>query len=210
MITLNTSATYLIVGESVPEEILKSVEPIDLIVADATNLGVKDLRLVLNRASQSPLGDRRLLVIVSAENLSEVMQNTLLKVLEEPYDHLTVVVQTRLKERLLPTVRSRLSVLNNPEEVEQGQSFEMPKLEDLQGYKDRPSLKAALEDLRRGLSQQLGVGKDSAAILENLAQIEKARNRLDQNCNQKLVLDSLLLHWADVSGKEKSGDTRNK
>lgn len=204
MITLSSSATYLIVGDSIPEEILHSVELIDLILVDGSNLSVKELRSVLARASQSPLGERRLLAITSVEQLSEVMQNTLLKILEEPPKHLTIVLQTSLQERLLPTVRSRLSVINGLDQ-EKLEKLEVPRLSDLAGFKDRATLKRALDGIRQDLRSQIN-GNDPKAILANLNQIERAQNRLSQNCNQKLVLDSLLLHWTDVSGKEKSGD----
>jgi len=194
----------LIIGESIPDEILKSVEPIDLILVNASELTVKELRLVLARASQSPLGERRLLAITSAESLSEIMQNTLLKILEEPFEHLTIVLQTKLQERLLPTVRSRLSVIHNSEGADLPK-LEVPKLSSLVTIKDRSALKMALDGLRQNLRAQIE-GEDASIVLEDLALIEKAQNRLNQNCNQKLVLDSLLLHWTDVSGKEKSGD----
>lgn len=194
----------MIIGESIPDEILKSVEPIDLILVNASELTVKELRLVLARASQSPLGERRLLAITSAESLSEIMQNTLLKILEEPFEHLTIVLQTKLQERLLPTVRSRLSVIHNSEGADLPK-LEVPKLSSLVTIKDRSALKMALDGLRQNLRAQIE-GEDASIVLEDLALIEKAQNRLNQNCNQKLVLDSLLLHWTDVSGKEKSGD----
>jgi DNA polymerase-3 subunit gamma/tau len=56
----------------------------------------------------APLGKRKLLVIENAERMREEARNSLLKILEEPPERLTIVLTTARQEALIPTVLSRL------------------------------------------------------------------------------------------------------
>ncbi|MDR2136399.1 MAG: DNA polymerase III [Treponema sp.] len=56
----------------------------------------------------APLGRRKLLVIENADRMKEEALNSLLKILEEPPERLTIVLCTARKEGILPTLLSRL------------------------------------------------------------------------------------------------------
>jgi DNA polymerase-3 subunit gamma/tau len=56
----------------------------------------------------APQGKRKLLVIENADRMRDEARNSLLKILEEPPDRLTIVLTTAHQEALLPTALSRL------------------------------------------------------------------------------------------------------
>jgi DNA polymerase-3 subunit gamma/tau len=87
------------------------------IVKDALKLeaeGIADFIPVaqIRRASYwghlAPLGRRKLLVIENADCMKEEALNSLLKILEEPPERLTIVLCTARREGILPTLLSRL------------------------------------------------------------------------------------------------------
>jgi DNA polymerase-3 subunit gamma/tau len=56
----------------------------------------------------APLGRRKLLVIENANRMKDEARNSLLKILEEPPDRLTIALLTARREAILPTLLSRL------------------------------------------------------------------------------------------------------
>jgi DNA polymerase III delta prime subunit len=206
MIKLLPSHSYLLISDTINSEIINYVEPIDLQMIDANNTPVKQLRESLFLASQSPLGGQRLLIVTSADELSDIMQNTLLKVLEEPPEHLTIILQTKLPGQLLPTVRSRLSKLDLVEgdTSDTGEKNEI-ELNTLTKAKDRVAFKETLKKMQITIKKALQQNPVEEDFIK-LSLLEKASNRLSQNCNQKIIYDSLLLHWPESSGKQIPGD----
>jgi DNA polymerase III delta prime subunit len=203
MLELKTSHSYLFNISEVPEEVFREFNPIDRLQAEGGDLSIKELRILLNLASQSPLGERRLLIINSADRLAPILQNTLLKVLEEPYPHLTIILQTTLPKRLLPTVRSRLTLISSDKTEVTTSANYIPTSLNLTNIKNRDSLYAELNTVKSQLS---GTNKNYPNRYAYLELIDQAIRRLDSNCNYKLVIDSLLLHWEERSGKQIPGD----
>ncbi|GHU89777.1 hypothetical protein FACS189476_09150 [Spirochaetia bacterium] len=87
------------------------------IVKDALKLeaeGISDMIPVaqIRRAAYwghlAPSGRRKLLVIENADRMQDGARNSLLKILEEPPDRLTIVLTSSRREAILPTLLSRL------------------------------------------------------------------------------------------------------
>ena len=71
-------------------------------------LSIQQMRLLRDRAQYKPLkGDRRLFLIDHLDRANEQAANSLLKTLEEPPPHLTLVLTAENAQDLLPTIRSR-------------------------------------------------------------------------------------------------------
>ncbi len=76
-------------------------------------IGIPQMRLLKERAQYKPLhGDRRVFLIDHADRAGEQAANSLLKTLEEPPDHLILILTAENVYDLLPTIRSRSVVLN--------------------------------------------------------------------------------------------------
>jgi DNA polymerase-3 subunit delta' len=76
-------------------------------------IGIPQMRLLKERAQYKPLhGARRVFLIDHADRAGEQAANSLLKTLEEPPDHLILILTAENVYDLLPTIRSRSVVLN--------------------------------------------------------------------------------------------------
>jgi DNA polymerase-3 subunit delta' len=76
-------------------------------------ISIPQMRLLKERAQYKPLhGDRRVFLIDQADRAGEQAANSLLKTLEEPPDHLILILTAENVYDLLPTIRSRSVVLN--------------------------------------------------------------------------------------------------
>jgi DNA polymerase-3 subunit delta' len=76
-------------------------------------IGIPQMRLLKERAQFKPLhGERRVFLIDQADRANEQAANSLLKTLEEPPDHLILIMTADNVYDLLPTIRSRCVLLN--------------------------------------------------------------------------------------------------
>ena len=76
-------------------------------------ISIPQMRLLKERAQFKPLhGDRRVFLIDQADRANEQAANSLLKTLEEPPDHLILIMTADNVYDLLPTIRSRSVLLN--------------------------------------------------------------------------------------------------
>jgi len=76
-------------------------------------IGIPQMRLFKERAQFKPLkGARRVFLIDQADRAGEHAANSLLKTLEEPPDHMVIILTASNVYDLLPTIRSRSVVLN--------------------------------------------------------------------------------------------------
>jgi len=202
--------SYLYVGNVTGG--LKLIEGIDLsdqIIVDVTQTDLRALRQVISRTQLKSV-EHRVIFFKNTESLSELMQNTLLKLLEEPIITLTVVLQTENPNKLLETVRSRTSIIQQPESRssdESAPSLESYKVEDLY-KKDRDVVVGVLKKELTAQRKLLLTG-DSSKI-ELIKKIDSAITKLEHNTNLKLTLDNLYLHLeADSSYSGHSGYSDN-
>ncbi|HWE50768.1 MAG TPA: AAA family ATPase [Bryobacteraceae bacterium] len=88
-------------------------------------LSIPQMRLLKERAQFKPLhGARRIFLIDQVDRAGEQAANSLLKTLEEPPDHLILIMTAENLYDLLPTIRSRSVVLNfSPLSSEDMQAF---------------------------------------------------------------------------------------
>jgi DNA polymerase-3 subunit delta' len=76
-------------------------------------IGIPQMRLLKERAQYKPLHGRwRVFLIDGADRAGEQAANSLLKTLEEPPEHLIIILTAENVFDLLPTIRSRSVILN--------------------------------------------------------------------------------------------------
>jgi DNA polymerase III subunit delta' len=76
-------------------------------------ISIPQMRLLKEQAQYKPLyGERRVFLIDQADRANEQAANSLLKTLEEPPDHLILILTAENVYDLLPTIRSRSVILN--------------------------------------------------------------------------------------------------
>ena len=82
-------------------------------VTRAKDIGVEAVRDMMKQATLSSSGGRyRVFIVRDAHRLTEKSQNALLKTLEEPPEHLIIILVTHRVGRLLPTVLSRCQMVD--------------------------------------------------------------------------------------------------
>ncbi|QWT54825.1 hypothetical protein KP626_06895 [Christensenella sp. MSJ-20] len=89
---------------------------------DGTSIKIGQVRGLLEELAVKPyMGERRLVVILSADLMTEQAQNALLKTIEEPAPGCGFLLLAESREKLLPTIRSRCGTIRRDGgRIEQG------------------------------------------------------------------------------------------
>ncbi len=124
---------------------------------------IQQMRLLKQRAQFKPRrGDRRVFLIDHLDRANEQAANSLLKTLEEPPDHLNLVLTAENAHDLLPTIRSRAVPLY----LAPLTSDQMRQFVSERGL-DQPERRVAL-----------AAGSPGVAIALNLAEYDRRRNAM--------------------------------
>ncbi|MEX1052186.1 MAG: hypothetical protein WEC83_02230 [Patescibacteria group bacterium] len=188
MYQLTSGRSYVIeLATPITQEAFPGVLPYDVIALDGKGLDVKDLRNQLTSFQQRPSGDLRLLLICNGQHLTEILQNTLLKTVEEPPSQGAVVIQSSSIDAFLPTLRSRLQRLPSTGERIRPSAPATLNIAELMS-KDRADVIATLELAVLSLDLMTKEGVYQHQLLT------ATLRRLRQNVNVKLALDWLHLN----------------
>ena len=114
--------SQIIISENYTEVVnaLKEVAPqnsrFELFIKEDSNFLVTDANEVIAKAHLS--SKEPVFICIGAKTFSDVVQNRLLKIIEEPPKNKIFIVITPLKSALLPTIKSRLIITNFKEKRE--------------------------------------------------------------------------------------------
>lgn len=123
-------------------------------------ISIAQMRLLKERAQYKPLkGARRVFLIDRVDRANEQAANSLLKILEEPPDHLILILTAENVYDLLPTIRSRSVILN----------FSPLANEDMQTF----ARARKLDDAERRIA--LSAGSPGIAASLDIDQFQKRR-----------------------------------
>jgi DNA polymerase III delta prime subunit len=146
-------------------------------------------------------------VLTDMDRLTPEAQNALLKTLEEPPPHTYIIGTTNNPEALLPTVRSRMSVVRLMDIARKSDTSILLKL-----LRESPGQRittidpfvATREDAKQFVTSLLGAAREEllkhptrelSTLIRNLL---TAESQLSVNVNPKLVLDNAVLHISDT------------
>ncbi len=88
--------------------------------------GIELARDVVSESSHKPTNSSvTTIIVLEASKLTKEAQNALLKVLEEPFATVQIILTAENRDSLLPTVASRLFEINLPSEVLSNESQEL-------------------------------------------------------------------------------------
>lgn len=133
--------------------------------ADVTTLrlpsfSVDNARSLASFAAQSAAGEARA-IIVATSRIYEEAQNALLKLFEEPTPGLTLYLLVPSEGLILPTLRSRLAVLQAPEgQLERAYAFLRLPTEDRKQYLDK-----LLDRSKSDKQEEKQVAREEALLL---------------------------------------------
>jgi len=185
----------------------------DLIVVSPINrdIQIDQIRELANSLSYRPqFADFRAVIIEQAHTLNKLAQNCFLKTLEEPPGRTFFILITAFPETLLPTVRSRCSVLKffpikekEPEQIDEivnllkksvGYRFDFIKNffdKDTTAQETETFLENFTRYLRNILLAKLGIKKEGLSMegLEEYS-IEQLKQILRLTCDLKFLVTS--------------------
>ncbi|MBU1120090.1 hypothetical protein KKA50_02765 [Patescibacteria group bacterium] len=177
---------------------------------EENSIGIEDVKDFVKEMIFKPFGNsKQIAIIYQAEKLTPQAQNSFLKTLEESGDDTIYILCVDNEKNVLPTIYSR----SKPVYIKQGVLEEVTKIkpsildQDLVeqfGYvdsisKDKVECLKLLTDIEEYFRVELEneIKNDninsSKAISDQLKYIQETRNKINSNCNKKLVLEALLL-----------------
>ena len=175
---------------------------------DAAALAIDDSRMIREAALRRSFGERSIFII-SFDALTREAGNALLKTLEEPAPNVHFFIIIPSAETLLPTLRSRLAILNvgggaagasSPEEEKRAEVFMRAALperlaivralreENERGEGGESSTREFLAQMERYVHASLPFGGDAIALTAFLL---VRRYATDRGASEKLLLEHL-------------------
>ncbi len=87
----------------------------DLLIIEKDSIKVEDANLIISKLATKPIiSEKKVFIILNAENMNEISQNKLLKSLEEPNPNNIFILTASKTDKILPTVLSRVSKIFVP------------------------------------------------------------------------------------------------
>ena len=178
---------------------------------DFNVLKIDDARNINTKHQNKPIVHGRKIFVISANFITKDAQNSLLKIFEEPSAETVFFLVLPSATNLLPTLRSRLIILNlnNPNKNTDGDSFAKKFLKSKVGDRlkitkkiiddisDEKSNKADVIKFLKSLEKEMHIlikGKKLNIKSSRFEDIEKAISYLnDESASIKVILDHLAL-----------------
>ena len=176
---------------------------VNIIVQDS--IKVEDVNNLFSKLNTLPISsDKKVFVILNAENINEISQNKLLKSLEEPNENNIFILTTTKTDKILTTVMSRVKKvyvpsLNHEDKVTIA-NYLLKKNIDIQNYVNADfslteilnlatdsKYKKTIEDIYQ-LFLNLNSSQDIPRVVNNLTNTDK---QLFYPCLQDIILNCL-------------------
>lgn len=147
-----------------------------------TSIGISQIKALQREAALTPFeGQKRVYIILDADNLSEEAGNSLLKTLEEPPPTVIVILTTSKPGSILETVQSRCQLIELKKVPTSIISKEIRKKSDLD--KDTADQISNLVDGRPGLA--IKMSNDPETINQLNEKLKTVDNVIQGNINQR-------------------------
>jgi DNA polymerase III delta prime subunit len=212
---LQQQADYLVkfVSKLLDQPIDSIQETPDIHILDKreeNSIGIEDVKDFVKEMIFKPFGtSKQIAIIYEAEKLTPQAQNSFLKTLEESGDETIYILCVDNEKNVLPTIYSRSKPIyikqgaTIPNEVTRPSILNNDLVEQF-GYidsisKDKVKCLDLLNEIERYFRVELEkeIKNDnidsSRAILDRLKYIQETRDKINSNCNKKLVLEALLI-----------------
>jgi len=177
---------------------------------EQNSIGIEDVKDFLKEMIYKPFGGiKQVAIIYEAEKLTTQAQNSLLKTLEESNDDTIYILCVDNEKNVLPTIYSRSKPIYVKQEILRNNSIEKPKIFNMNLIeqfnliesisKEKQSCLDFLASLEVYMKIELEkeIKNDninsSRVISERLKEIQDTREKINSNCNKKLVLEAFII-----------------
>lgn len=207
--------SYLIVGDRAAQaekfkevcfkfgkDINKKSPDFQLITPQKSSIGIEPIRQLKKTIHQKPVYDIvKIVQVEDADTLTQEAQNSFLKLLEEPPTHAVFILLAKSQRNFLPTVLSRLTLIQAGYETTKASNIQGIDLQDLiLHFTQHPDPLKLLDEEMTTLATQLKqiAEKDSSfreagRIIAILEKLKKARQMIQANVNVTQVLIALAI-----------------
>ena len=188
---------------------LKKVSPDIFIISPIKNLPrskaagsvtIEQIRELKSHIFQKPLKNKfKFIVIKNANLMTQEAQNALLKIFEEPPSQAIIVLETEIKESLLPTILSRAVIIKAGPELQ----AETEALIDLD-LESALTKTAEVTDPKRFIDDQIialteklindiRTNQHKSALISTIEKYKEAKLMIAANVNPTFVLANLII-----------------
>jgi DNA polymerase III delta prime subunit len=208
-----TSYLTKFVSELLGQPIQSIQETPDIHILDRreeNSIGIEEVKEFVKEMIFKPFGkSKQIAIIYAAEKLTPQAQNSFLKTLEESNDDTIYILCVDNEKNVLPTIYSRSKPIYIKQEITKVAQDTKPTILDQDlveqfEYIDSISkekvkclelLNEIEEYFKRELEKEIKNDNinSSRVISERLKYIQETREKINSNCNKKLVLEALLL-----------------
>lgn len=179
-----------------PDEETPNPPGVQRIVSERESFRVEDAKVVLEKAYLA--SEKETVIILAAESFTPIIQNKLLKVIEEPPKNKIFILLTQSKSTILPTIKSRLPVTVQSEvKSEEALGLDLKQLSLASVYEftqthKRTDSKRMIEIVER-LSKEAMLSGHYNLDEKTLTLFSNAYKALDMGSPASFVLNALLL-----------------
>ena len=179
-----------------PEEDQPSPVGVQRIVTEKETFRVEDAKVVIEKAYMA--SDERSILILVAETFTPLIQNKLLKVIEEPPKNKEFILLTANKSTILPTIKSRLPItILSDERDEKDLELDLEQLSLSTVYAFIQSHKRTDAKVMRRVVEQISMKAIASGCYDldeaTLSLFSNAFLALDVGSPPQFVLNTLLL-----------------
>lgn len=196
------------------KEILELVESPDIHILDRreeNSIGIEDVKDFVKEMIFKPFGNsKQVAIIYEAEKLTGQAQNSLLKTLEESNDETVYLLCVDNEKNVLPTIYSRSKPIFIKQGIEEKIEHFKPDIlskdlvEQFQYLENISKEKTTCIEFLKEIEEYFKIELEkeikndninsSKAISEHLKYIQETRDKINSNCNKKLVLEALTIY----------------
>ena len=190
------------------KEVIDKDSSLELFIKEDENFKVSDANEVIAKAYLA--SQNKIYLCLACESFSEVVQNRLLKIIEEPPRNKEFIIITPSKSALLPTIKSRLPVTvldEEKESIELGIDFKNLSLDAVYAFvqehkrlKPKDAMPIVEEIIKKAIkSQNYNLDQSTLELFS------KARVALDVGSPADFVITTLLLKLLAKKERKKRG-----
>jgi DNA polymerase-3 subunit delta' len=189
--------------DSAIEELKAKLAPFRVVVFSEENFKIEHAKLVTQEAYISEADTKY--IIIAAKEFTSVAQNSLLKILEEPPTNIEFIIISPTKSNLLPTVRSRLPIVQqNQHKAHADLSLQLKRLDYAEVFaflKEHARIdKNGAKELVEALFKKATVEEQLILSERQLEDFDMAYRLLDLNARPQSVLAMLLMGFSGERG----------
>lgn len=196
-------------------EIVQITDTPDIHILDRreeNSIGIEDIKDFVKEMIYKPFdGKKQVAIVYASEKLTNQAQNSLLKTLEESSDDTIYILCVDNEKNVLPTIYSRSKpIYVRQEMVVKAQDVIKPEILDLDLVDQFNYVSEISEEKRSCLDFLASIEvyykselekeiknvniNSSRTISERLKYIQETREKINSNCNKKLVLEALFVY----------------